>query len=114
MKQTNKKWVNPKLKSRLLNKKKFTRLMHKNKVTAIYDLRSIDNEVKKSIKMYQTIDPVLIENYLSLHDKKEIIILISEYERTYVSLLTKKRLEGYKKIFIYKADKDNLDWIIKK
>lgn len=110
----NKKWVNPNLNKTLLSKKKISKMVAKNKISAIYDLRILDNPAKKTISIYKIIDSILVENYINLHSTKEKVILISEYERTYVPVLSSFRKLGYKNIFIYKADKDNLDWLIKK
>ncbi len=108
---TNKKWINPKLKKTVISRKKFHKLFDKQKIAAIYDLRI--NRSKKEIKndIYKMIDPVLVQNYILIHSKKEIIVLVSEFERTYVSTLTWAKKRGYRKIFILRAGKDSIDTI---
>lgn len=110
MNKKTKKWINPKLNKTLISKKKFSRLASKKKIAAIYDLRLSAIKPLTTIDYYLT-DPEVVLDYIRFHQKNHKIILISEFERTYIPVISSARREGYKKVYIYRADKDFIDFI---
>lgn len=110
MNKKQRKWINPRLKRTLISKNKFSRWAGKKKIAAIYDLRLSATKPLTSIDYYLA-DPEVALDYIRFHLKNHKVILVSEFERTYIPIVSQAKREGYKNIYIYRAGKDIIDFI---